>query len=273
MHVNAPVDTPPVVNGDILHLSVGIGPANLEETPEDNYFVLNQIVVNSLDPNAIDCLEGATVTATEIGKYLHYNVQFENTGTASAVNIVVKDVIDTTQYDISSLQVLNASHEVYTRITGNVVEFVFENIDLPASRSNSEPILIGGHGNVLFKMKSLNTLQAGDQVNNKADIFFDYNAPIATNDAITTFALLSNGQFEKDNSIRVYPNPAKNSIAISADYNLQSIQLYDVQGRLLETQLNQTMAATIDISKRANGIYFIKVTSQKGSSVAKIIKE
>ena len=52
-----------------------------------------------------------------------------------------------------------------------------------------------------------------------------------------------------------------------------SIALYDVQGRLLETQLNHTMAATIDISKRANGIYFVKVISEKGSTVAKVVKE
>ena len=273
MHINSPIDTPPVSNGDILHLSASIGPANLEETPDDNYFVLDQTVVGSFDPNEIVCLEGTNVAPTEIGKYLHYNVQFENTGTASAVNIVVKDIIDPTQYDINSLRVLNASHPVYTRISGNVVEFIFEGIDLPAGRSTSDPVLIGGHGNVLFKMKSINSLLIGDHVNNRADIFFDYNAPIATNDATTTFALLSNGQFIKDNSIRVYPNPAKNNITIVADHVLQSIQLYDIQGRLLETTLNSATTTTLDISKRANGIYFIKASSTKGSTVEKIVKE
>lgn len=44
----------------------------------------------------------------------------------------------------------------------------------------------GGYGNGLMKMVSKNTLTSGDNVNNKANIYFDYNFPIVTNDAVTT---------------------------------------------------------------------------------------
>jgi hypothetical protein len=66
-----------------------------------------------------------------VGKELHYMIRFENTGTASAVNIVVKDMIDMDKFDISSLVPLEWKSSVYvTRISiGNKVEFIFENIN------------------------------------------------------------------------------------------------------------------------------------------------
>ncbi|MBS1534441.1 MAG: T9SS type A sorting domain-containing protein [Bacteroidetes bacterium] len=274
MHIWSPTELiHPVNAGDIITLNASIYPVDSDDTPQDNVFELQQTAVNSQDPNLIECLEGDVVAPAEIGNYLHYNVLFENTGTASAVNVVVKDVIDPTQYDLNSLQVLSASHPVYTRIQGNVVEFIFENINLATSENIVNPILIGGHGNVLFKLKSKNNLQTGDSVMNRASIYFDYNAPISTNDATTTFALLSNSIFEPDNSISVWPNPAQDSVKITADDTILSIQLYDIQGRLLETHPSQNISSTLDISKRANGIYFIKATTQNGSAVQKLIKE
>ncbi len=187
LNVNTPLEIPAVNNGDILDFIATINASVIDETPLDNEFNFNQTVVNSYDPNDKTCLEGNTITPENIGKYMHYNINFENIGTADAVNIVVKDIIDTTKFDINSLQLLYASHAVETKISGNKVEFIFKNINLPPTIQNP----IGGHGNVLFKIKTLPTLVIGDQVSNTANIFFDYNAPIQTNEARTTIATLA----------------------------------------------------------------------------------
>ena len=107
----------------------------------------------------------------------------------------------------------------------------------------------------------------------KADIFFDYNWPIVTNEATTTYALLNAPGFTKDASVKVYPNPAKNVVSISTKSTIQSLQLFDVQGRLLEVSTINDVNATLDIASRANGIYFIKITTQKGVNVEKLVKE
>ncbi|TDX84850.1 DUF7619 domain-containing protein [Epilithonimonas xixisoli] len=174
--INTPTHTTnPVNSGDILTFNAQITPNSTDLTPDDNNFGFNHTVVNSFDPNDIVCLEGETIPSVAVGKYLHYVVNFENSGTAEAENIVVKMDINPAEFDINTLQLQNASADVMTRVTGNKVEFIFKKIKLQS----------GGHGNVLLKVRSLNTLQEGDNVTNSAEIYFDYNFPIDTNDYIT----------------------------------------------------------------------------------------
>ena len=70
-----------------------------------------------------------------------------------------------------------------------------------------------------------------------------------------------------------YPNPTKEIINISSNYSIKSIQLIDLQGRLLETKLVDETQSNFNITNYSNGIYFLKVTSEKGSKIAKIVKE
>ncbi len=263
LNLNGPMETPAVNLGDQLAFSASISPVAGDETPADNTFATTVVVDGSYDPNDITCLEGDSVSPEKIGEYLHYNINFENTGTAPATFIVVKDIIDEAKFDVASFQLLESSHEVEARITGNKAEFIFDNINLGPA----------GKGNVLFKIKTLPTLQVNSEVTQQADIFFDYNWPIQTNEATTTFEVLSRGDFEKDNSIKVYPNPSATIVTITADSTLQTIQLFDVQGRLLETGIINDISATVDLSARAAGMYFVKVTTDKGSKVEKVVKE
>ena len=263
IHVNGPTDTQPVNIGDQLDFTSAVNPLTGDENPADNTFQYSQTVVGSFDPNEIECLEGNIVSPAEIGNYLHYVINFENTGTADAENIVVRDVIDTTQFDVDSLQLLNSSAPVTAKLTGNIAEFIFQNVNLHS----------GGHGNILIKIKSKNTLVQGDTVSKKANIYFDYNAPINTNLENTIFQTLSSTNFEHDNSISIYPNPTKGNVNINCNNTIKSVQLYDVQGRLLQTNLVNENQTVIDISNQSTGIYFLKITSEKGIGVQKIVRE
>ncbi|MCZ8197215.1 MAG: T9SS type A sorting domain-containing protein [Flavobacterium sp.] len=268
MNLNSQTETPPLNMGDILNYNVIISPSITDETPQDNIFTYNQTVNNSEVVNSIECIEGESLSENEIGKYLHYLVNFENTGNSSVDNVVIKDEIDETQYDVSSIQLLNSTNSVTTRVTGNIVEFIFENINLAPAQGNPP---VGGHGNVLFKIKSKNDLVSGDFVSKSVSIFFDYNAPVNTDSAITTFENLSNSIFEFDNSVSIYPNPTSSKININSNFNIKSVELYDVQGRVLVTQIGSSKS--MDISDKTNGIYFLKITTEKGSKVEKLVKE
>jgi hypothetical protein len=262
-NVNAPTETPAVNIGDQLDFNATITPIASDEIPADNVFSLKQIVVGSYDPNDITCLEGDIVAPTEIGNYLHYNIRFENTGTAAAEFVVVKVEVNQTDFDMNSLQIMNSSDPVYARINQNIVEFIFQNIQLES----------GGHGNILLKIKSKNNLQVGDEVNKKANIYFDYNFPILTNDAETVFQSLNNPDFQNDASILVYPNPTNGIVTVNCNNSIKSIQLYDVQGRLLQTNLVNENETTIDVSTKSKGVYFLKIHSDKGMKVEKIVRE
>lgn len=263
LNINTPTDTNPVNIGDILNFTTSILPMAGDETTFDNTMVYNQTVVGAYDPNNIICTEGNVVPTSEIGNYLHYIINFENTGNYEAENIVVKTVIDLAQFDISSLRMLNTSHNAYVRINNNIVEFIFENIELES----------GGHGNILLKIKSKSNLTAGATVKKRADIFFDYNAPIDTGFENTVFQALNNSSFEKDNSISIFPNPTNSIVNVKCDTTIKSIELFDVQGRVLITKMVSDYDEILDISNKSNGIYFLKVTSENGIKVEKLIKQ
>lgn len=260
LNVNSPQEDPAVNINDVLAFTVNAAVEG-DETPGDNSFAYDEIVMGSFDPNDITCLEGETETPERIGEYLHYNINFENTGTAPATFIVVKQEIEE-GFDINSLQLLYASHDVMVKIEGNTVEYRFDAIDLGPSEK----------GNILFKIKTDSALQVGDHVMQEAEIFFDYNWPIETNEAVTMFEILAINEFDSDQSIKMYPNPTSGTVNITADDNL-SIQLFDLQGRLLQTVPAAGTNATLDLSQRSAGVYLIRTTSGKGISNKKIVKQ
>jgi hypothetical protein len=113
----------------------------------------------------------------------------------------------------------------------------------------------------------------GDKVASSAKIFFDYNFPVETNNAETTFGILSAGEFEMDNSVKVYPNPSNGLVKIDADTEIKAIYLYDIQGRQLQVNYSDETNASFDVSGRVSGIYFMKVITEKGMKVEKLIRE
>ena len=266
--VNSPIQTPAVLNGDILNFTATVSSSETDEKPLDNTFVLNQTVVGSYDPNDKTCLEGEVITPELIGKYVHYMIRFENTGTYAAENVVVKDLIDLSKFDIATLTPTSASHSYTTKISeGNKVEFIFENINLPFDDASND-------GYIAFKIKTLPTLSVGDSFTNEANIYFDYNFPILTNTAKSTFNALSTQDFEFSNYFNIYPVPANNKLNLVTKHEIkiQSLSVYDVFGQLLIAVTDAKSVSDIDVSKLRSGNYILKITTDKGDSGIKFNK-
>ncbi len=109
---------------------------------------------------------------------LTYRIRFQNTGNAPAQNVRIKDNINLEHFDLSSFTPLSSSHDYYTLIDpSGEIEFVFNNIYLPDSSADFE----GSQGEVYFRIRLREELQAGDPFENFAEIYFDNNPPIITN--------------------------------------------------------------------------------------------
>jgi Secretion system C-terminal sorting domain len=269
LKVNSPTQTPAVSSGYVLNYNTTITSPVIDDMPNDNTFAYNQTVVNSFDPNDKTCLEGATITPTKVGDYVHYMIRFENNGTSNAQNIVVKDMIDLAKFDINSIIPVKGSHSFVTNITaGNKVEFIFENINLPFAAGTN-----GGF--VAFKIKTKSTLVLGNTFANNASIYFDYNFPIVTNTATTTIAVLAKQDFEFSNYFSLYPNPVESVLNVSSKENIEitSINIYNTLGQLVLVIPNAQNTKTIDVSSLTSGNYFIKINSDKGTSNTKFIKK
>jgi hypothetical protein len=267
-NLNSPQETPALNDGDILEFIAIIDPLSGDEMPSDNTSNLNQEVVNSYDPNDKTCLEGSVVSSELIGQYVHYVIRFENTGTFFAQNVVVKDEIDLSKFDLNSMVVLSASHQQWTRINDNKVEFIFENIQLPFPPSEER------HGYILFKIKLKENLTVGDTFSNFASIYFDYNFPIITEPATTSIEALSNPDFEFSNFVKLYPNPSNSTITIESQIiNLKSVEIFNSLGQLVQAIPNENNQLNIDVSNFQTGTYFVKVHSDKGVGVSKFVKQ
>lgn len=271
MTLNTPTQaTNPLNGGDRLLFTGNVNVSTgTDAMPTDNTMTLDQLVVNSFDPNDKTCLEGETIEPSQVGNYVHYIIRFENTGTASAVNVVVKDVIDTAKFDITTLVPLGGSDNYYTRILDdNVVEFIHEDINLDFNDATND-------GYVLFKIKTLSTLVSGDTFDNQAQIYFDFNAPIITNNESVLVQSTASIAETTDASIRLFPNPAGSSLNLRAISSINKLNILDASGRVISTAVfaGNSNEHQVDISNLSSGIYFATIQSNTGSSTIKFIKE
>ncbi len=265
-NINSPIEIPAVNGDDQLNFTAAVDLIS-DEMQFDNTFTLKQIVVNSFDPNDKTCLEGTSISPSMVGEYVHYIVRFENTGTFAAENVVVKDMIDLSKFDISTVVVLGASHPYEARISYDKIEFIFENIMLPFDDATND-------GYVAFKIKTLPTLVLGDSFENSASIYFDYNFPIVTDPAVTTIQSLGSPDFEFSKYFTLYPNPASNVLYLKSNSNIavKSLEIYNVLGMLVLKIPNASNISTIDISQLRSGTYFLKINSENGSTNAKFVR-
>ncbi len=185
--VNLEVATPPTVNiGDILTSSVLIDSAG-DYHVADNYFVMHETVIGSYDPNDKRESFAGEIYPADIaaGKWLNYNIRFQNTGTDTAFNIILRDTLDS-KLNADSIEVIGASHAYSVNIKNKKYLTVqFNNIKLVDSTHN-EPL---SHGYFSYRIKPVATLALGDTIRNNASIYFDFNLPVKTNTEITIYTI------------------------------------------------------------------------------------
>ncbi|MGI6292756.1 MAG: T9SS type A sorting domain-containing protein [Bacteroidales bacterium] len=76
-------------------------------------------------------------------------------------------------------------------------------------------------------------------------------------------------------SVYMYPNPANNYLNINTfNTNINRIQIFDITGKEINTiNVSNETFSIIDINHLTSGIYFISITTEKGKTVKKFIKQ
>jgi len=81
------------------------------------------------------------------------------------------------------------------------------------------------------------------------------------------------------NSISLYPNPAKEVVYVQCTNNTQidAIEVYDVYGKVVrtavETRHGTSLQTSINVSDLADGMYFVRVTTEKGAVTKTFVKK
>ena len=264
MDVTMQVPTIPTVQlGQLLTNSVTITPLTGDIVPSNNANSSSQVIIGSYDPNDKMESRGSQILHSSFTAedYLIYTIRFENTGTASAVNVRIEDVLDA-KLDENSIRMLASSHEYTMERMDTEVKWFFDNIQLPVSVPDTQI----GHGYVTFKIKPKSGYAIGDIIPNTANIYFDFNPAIVTNTFTTEFVAALAVETFTESNISMYPNPAKDQVTISLDNTeeiIATINVIDVLGKQV-IRLNKVNEITksVDISSLNAGIYFIEIETQ-----------
>jgi len=71
----------------------------------------------------------------------------------------------------------------------------------------------------------------------------------------------------------IVPNPAKDNIRITADTNFNKVEVINFLGQTVITQNNDSKKADVNVSNLTNGVYFVRIISDNGTSVQKFVKQ
>ncbi len=245
--------------GTTVCLTLNVTP-HADNDSTNNVTTTCYTVVSSFDPNDKQASPPGDIDTLQ--KWLTYTVRFQNTGTAEAQHIYILDTLDT-NIDGSSFQLLAYSHQPQVLINENIVRFNFANINLPDSNTN-EP---ESHGYIQYKVKLKNNLPVGTTISNTAFIYFDFNAPVVTNTTTSTIAVKQDtttvGIRAIANPIEftLYPNPTQQQFTITTTQPNQTLQIFDLEGRVVFTQNITGTATTINISNMASGVYVVGLSN------------
>lgn len=172
------------VVGDSVSVQAYITPIAGDAVPANNTKNYTFPVSASYDPNdkkvypTGDCDVGYVPN----DQLMTYTVRFQNTGNSEAIDVSVIDFLDA-DLDPSTLKVVATSHPMgIDWIAPNVIDFVFDSIMLPAQSQNE----VASNGYIVFEIEQLPGLTHGTAFTNQVDIYFDFNAPITTNEVLNT---------------------------------------------------------------------------------------
>jgi len=201
---------------------------------------------------------------------IEYLVRFQNTGTAAAHNVVVRDTLSKL-LDPATLRMGPTSHPAGWTLDGQGVLIVtFADINLPDSNANEA----ASHGFFSFTIAQKPDLPNGTVIHNTASIYFDFNSPIHTNKTrhqigrnFITVAI-SDPDAPLTN-VRVFPNPVTETALLTFEGLPQGTYRFLLLDALGKTRLDAPLNGNTYAMKReelTGGIYFFQILDDKGRS-------
>lgn len=255
--------------GSVYKAIASIKPEDNDINPDNNSDTLATTVTGSYDPNDKLVDEGTGEARYALmNTRLNYRIRFQNTGTDTAFVVRIKDQLDA-NLDITSLQIVAASHPMTYRLDDRLLTFTFKNIELPDS-TRDEP---NSHGYVRYSISPRTGLAENTVIRNKADIYFDFNEPVATNEVFNTYVtrlpevVTGVDEWQAD-GVAVYPNPSTDGaiqIVLNDAASVQSGELIASSGRRVFQFTTTGENDRILLNDIPPGLYLLRL--QRGSRV------
>lgn len=232
-----------------------------EADATNNTALFSGVISGAYDPN--DKTAYTSTRASDelyfIGQdeHIDYRIRFQNTGTDTAFTVVITDTISPL-LDLSSFSQGVASHPFSIRFKADrVVEWTFTDILLPDSNVNEA----ASHGMLTFRIEPIDPVLPGVELINHADIFFDLNPPVRTNDAVLITEFSAGVPDHAHDELLLYPNPVHDALQLPSSTSGE-LRITTPDGRIV---LQQRAVRTVDVEHLAPGLYVVSLTSATGA--------
>ena len=121
----------------------------------------------------------------------------------------------------------------------------------------------------VYKAIGLCPIRALEDTLSTGDTTLNGNDTISNGGDSTNSALQLSKQL--DESVKLSPIPADEILNIKSDYNILSIEVFDVMNRFIERKELNAKSLQLNISKYQSGTYFIRIKTDKGFVKKKFI--
>jgi hypothetical protein len=259
--------------GDTLTYTTATSTTATDVEPGNNTHVYSRPVVGAIDPNQITVLPAGEGERGYIAdsQLLHYTVEFENLGTYEAANVIITDELPA-DLDCADFDIVMASHSCHYQLNNSKLQVFFDEINLPCRKDDPANC----QGFVTFSVKPAKGVAPNTGLPNKADIIFDFEAPLATGSVLNTIYPLT--MLGRRNALFVYPNPVvSGSCTIAArDYisgiELVRVDVLDITGRLVKREQISGTAPTLSLDELPGGTnYVLRATDKDGHEFTAVV--
>jgi hypothetical protein len=89
------------------------------------------------------------------------------------------------------------------------------------------------------------------------------------------FVTTTEGNIELvEDNFNIYPNPVNDRLYIETEVEVEEVVVYTITGVVVgqQTTVNGQQTSSIDVSNLNSGIYFVKVVTENGNVVKRIVK-
>ena len=119
-------------------------------------------------------------------------------------------------------------------------------------------------------MKPVSTLMIGEQIENIANIYFDFNEPVITDPAIFEVAIPTEVSEFENPGFKLFPNPTYGNVTIIANDRIEMVEVLHLDGRWIRTVSANQTRVELDLTDMASGVYLVNVNysnEQSGSQL------
>jgi hypothetical protein len=144
------------------------------------------------------------------------------------------------------------------------------------SNTGETLLLLDGMGNEIDKVEYSDLPPWPDAKYN--GYYLKLQDPLADNSVASSWIAEGSGlvgidDTEAGDALKIYPSPVAESLTIESFREILSVELYSITGTRIRSLAGRSSSVSIDMNRMQPGIYMVKVLTDNGSFIRKIVKE